>query len=75
MNGGTSTTELAGDLLRGAEQIALFVFGSTDECYKRKIYHWAETSRIPFFKLGSMICCRRSTLLNWISNQEAIPNK
>jgi hypothetical protein len=58
---------LSGDL-RGAEQIAEFVYGSPRE--RRKIYHLVETSRLPVFRLGAALCARKSTLLTWIDAQE-----
>ncbi|MBY6240035.1 DNA-binding protein [Methylosinus sp. Sm6] len=60
--------ELSGDLLRGADRIAEFLFGDASE--RRKVYHLAETSRLPVFRLGSMLCARRSVLLEWIRHQE-----
>ena len=60
--------ELADDLLRGAEEIAEFIFGTKKS--KRKIYHLAESSRLPLFRLGSVLCARRSTLLAYIAGQE-----
>jgi hypothetical protein len=60
---------LADDILRGAEEIAAFLFGSTRQ--RRKVYHLAETSRMPCFRLGAVLCARRSTLLGWIEEQEA----
>lgn len=60
--------EFSGDLLRGADRIAEFLFGSATE--RRKVYHLAETSRLPVFRLGSMLCARRSVLLEWIGDQE-----
>lgn len=62
------TGELASDLLRGAEEIAHFVFG--DASHRRKVYHLAETSRLPVFRLGSLLCARRSVLMAWIAAQE-----
>ncbi|MGC8535508.1 MAG: hypothetical protein ACP5QR_08225 [Rhizomicrobium sp.] len=62
-------TEFATDILRGAEAIAEFLFGSPDE--RRKVYHLAATSRLPTLKLGSMICARKSVLLKWIEDQES----
>ncbi len=59
---------LGSDLLRGADQIAEFMFGTPIE--RRKIYHLAETSKIPVFRLGALLCARRSTLLTWIEAQE-----
>lgn len=60
--------DFASDLLRGAEQIASFLFG--DPAQRRKVYHLVETSRIPIFRLGSLVCARRSILLAWIASQE-----
>ena len=60
--------EFAKDMLRGASEIANFLFG--DPAMRRKVYHLADTSNIPVFKLGSMICARKSMLLAWIRRQE-----
>lgn len=62
---------LANDLLRGADEIATFMFGSAR--HRRKIYYLTgEASRgLPHFKMGSLICARKSTLLRWIAEQEA----
>jgi hypothetical protein len=59
---------LAHDLLRGADQIADFLFG--DASQRRKVYYLAETSRLPVFRLGSKLCARRSVLMAWIVSQE-----
>jgi hypothetical protein len=37
---------------------------------RRTIFHWAETSRMPIFKLGATLCARKSVLLQWIAEQE-----
>jgi hypothetical protein len=60
--------ELADDLLRGADEIAAFIFGTPES--RRKVYYLAECCRLPVFRLGSMLCARRSVLLNWIAGQE-----
>ena len=60
--------DFAADMLRGADEIAGFLFG--DAVHRRKVYHLASTSNLPHFKLGSMICARKSALLNGIKNQE-----
>ena len=65
---GTKPGALADDLLRGADEIAEFVFG--DPKGRRKIYYLAECSRIPVFRIGSVLCARRSVLLEWITAQE-----
>jgi hypothetical protein len=56
------------DLLRGGEKIAEFLFGDPE--HRRKVYHLAETSRLPVFRLGKQLCARRSTLLDWVARQE-----
>lgn len=60
---------LADDLLRGAEYIAEFIFG--DRRQRRKIYHMVETQSLPTFRLGGILCARKSTLLRWIAEQES----
>jgi hypothetical protein len=60
--------EFGSDLLRGAGEIAYFFF--KDRKRRREIYHLVATSRLPVFKLGSMICARRSVLLMWVQDQE-----
>lgn len=60
---------LASDLLRGAHQIAAFLYGSAAE--RKKVYHLVRTARLPVFRLGSLLCARRSVLLAWIEEQEA----
>lgn len=61
--------ELADDILRGADEIAEFIFGERDS--RRKVYYLAECSRLPVFRLGSVLCARKSVLLKWISGQES----
>ncbi len=60
---------LGSDLLRGADQIATFMFGAPTE--RRKIYHLADTSKLPVFRLGALLCARKSTILTWIEAQES----
>jgi hypothetical protein len=55
-------------LLRGAKEIAQFLFGSNE--HRRKVFHLVATSNIPVFKLGAMICARKSILREWIEAQE-----
>ena len=63
---------LAVDLLRGADEIAEFVFG--DPSQRRRVYYRASEAkpgdRLPLFKIGSEICGRRSTLLRCVEEQE-----
>ena len=60
--------DLSDDILRGANAIAGFLFGNAAQ--RRKVYHLAETSRLPVFRLGSVLCARRTVLLSWIADQE-----
>lgn len=63
----TTPQELADDLLRGADEIAAFIFGSKGS--RRKVYYLAEAFHLPVFRLGAVLCARRSLLLRWISGQ------
>jgi hypothetical protein len=67
-NIGQQFNGLAPDLLRGADQIADFMFG--ESTHRRRVYHLAESSRLPVFRLGSVLCARRSVLMAWIAAQE-----
>jgi hypothetical protein len=59
---------LAGDILHGADGIAKFLYG--DRKLRRKVYNLVETARLPHFRLGAVICARKSVLLSWITEQE-----
>lgn len=59
---------LADDILRGADEIAEFLFGAPK--YRRKVYYLAECTKLPIFRLGSVLCARRSVLRSWIAGQE-----
>jgi hypothetical protein len=61
--------DLADDILRGADEIAEFIFG--ESASRRKVYYLAECTKLPVFRLGSVLCARRSVLLNWITAQES----
>ena len=65
----STSPELSDDLLRGADEIAEFIFGARGS--RRKIYYLAETSHLPVFRLGAVLCARRSVLLRWIAGQES----
>lgn len=63
--------KLADDLLRGADAIAEFMFGSASE--RRKVYYLANTGKRnsrPVFRMGSVLCARKSSLIQWIEAQE-----
>lgn len=59
---------LSDDMLRGAEAIAEFLFG--DAKLRRKVYHVVECGKLPTFRLGAILCARKSKLLEWIEQQE-----
>jgi hypothetical protein len=60
--------DLAGDLLFGAEAIAQFVFGRKSE--RRKIYNLGETGALPTFRLGRVLCARRSSIEAMIARRD-----
>lgn len=59
---------LSGDIVRGADGIAAELFG--DPKQRRRVYYLAEKHGLPVFRLGSILCARRSTLAAWIAAQE-----
>jgi hypothetical protein len=66
------THDLASDLLEGAERIAAFM-GVPIRTIYRLSSEVPPARRPPFFKLGSnCLCCRKSALLRWIEQQEAL---
>ena len=67
---GEARPTIADDLLRGADEVARFVFGSPK--HRRKIYYYATDAktRMPVFRIGAVICARKSTLIEWIEQQE-----
>ncbi|HEY3778597.1 MAG TPA: hypothetical protein VGL35_11125 [Rhizomicrobium sp.] len=60
---------LADDILHGADQIAVFLFG--DRRQRRRVYYLKESGQLPTFEMGG-ICARKSTLLAWIAQQESL---
>jgi hypothetical protein len=61
--------DLADDILHGADEIAAFIYG--ERGLRRKVYYLAECSKLPIFRLGSVLCARKSVLLDFISGQES----
>jgi hypothetical protein len=65
---------LASDLLHGAAQIANFMFGDPSE--RRRVYYLSEeargANRLPCFRLGHIVCARKSTLMRWITEHERV---
>ena len=70
------------DMILQAENIALYIFRQFIEGtmgkdrekaiqkYRRKVYHLAETSRLPVFRLGTTLGARKSALKKFIEDQE-----
>jgi hypothetical protein len=58
------------ELLGGANQIAMFLFGASDPRRRRRVYHLAERDDFPGFKLGKTLYVRTSSLLDWLENCE-----
>ncbi len=56
--------EGAPDLLYGVPAIASFL-GLTDA----QVYHLAR-GKLPTFKIGGKVCARRSSLSDWLAEQE-----
>ena len=61
-------TDSISDLLQGAEEIAGYLLG--DPSRRTRIYHLIEQERLPVFRLGVILCARKSSLLAWIEDQE-----
>ncbi|MDV3253689.1 DNA-binding protein [Devosia sp. BK] len=59
------TDDISEDLLFGADAIAEFL--GTD---RRQVYHFHQMQYLPIFRIGSTLCCRRSTIANWILERE-----
>lgn len=65
----SSDETLGDDLLQGADQIAQFLFG--DPKKRRRVYHLAERSGLPVFRMGgATLFARKSTLRSFIAEQE-----
>ncbi|MEF2557591.1 DNA-binding protein [Aurantimonas sp. C2-5-R2] len=56
---------LAADLLKGADAIADYTGFD-----RRSVYHFASKGGLPTFRVGALICARKTTLMAWISEQE-----
>jgi hypothetical protein len=59
---------IAGDILYGADEIALFLFG--DRKHRRRVYNLVDGNALPTFRIGVNICARKSVLIAWIATQE-----
>ena len=53
------------DLLFGADAIAKFL-----RMTRRQVYHCASMEHLPIFRIGSTLCCRKSTVVEWMIDRE-----
>jgi len=68
-----SATNLADDVLVGAEDIAVFLYGPDEglkETNLRRVYHGIARGDIPTFKIGGKRHARKSTILQRIAGEE-----
>lgn len=76
---GDGQTTLAGDLMTGAAQIAKFLWGGDGSREQRRVYYLADPARgpnrLPTFRMGSMICGRKSSFKAWMSERESADAK
>lgn len=63
------SSPIASDIICGAEAIATELLGDAKK--RRQVYYLAEKHSLPVFRMGGMLCARRSKLLSWIESQEA----
>jgi hypothetical protein len=63
-----NTPAFADDIIRTAAKIAVHMHG--DASMRRNIYYLAQSSNLPFFRIGSVLCIRRSALDRFIAAQE-----
>lgn len=56
------------DLLKGADQISDFMFGTTTE--RRQVYHLVDHHGLPVVKAGKKLYARKASLVEWIESRE-----
>jgi len=61
----------AEELLITVEEIAMFMFGKTDQFTLRRTRHLIELKVIPSFKLGGLVAARRSSIKRAIDELES----
>lgn len=61
----------APDLLRGAGEIAEFIYGRDTPANRRRIYNLGKTSKVPLIKLGGNVAAKRSSLDRFFAAQES----
>jgi hypothetical protein len=57
--------DISQDLIFGADAIADFL-----GIERRQVYHAHQMEHLPIFRIGSTLCCRKSTIANWITERE-----
>lgn len=71
---GANATGLSDDpVIVGAEEIAKVIYGEVEGQRAgniRRIYHAIQKKELPTFSLGGRVHARRSTIENWIAQQE-----
>ena len=65
MQTASNDNHLAEDILRGAGAIAAFLGFP-----RRTVYHAAAKGHLPTFRIGDLVCARKSTLTAWVAEQE-----
>lgn len=60
---------LGDDLLYGAKAIADYMFGDDSKKIQRRVYNYCANKQIPFFKMGSTVCAKKSRIDEWIEKQ------
>lgn len=58
------------ELISGGDNIARFLFGSTEERFRREVYHLSENHELPTFKVGAKMYARKHRLREWIKARE-----
>ncbi|TDR89125.1 DNA-binding protein [Enterovirga rhinocerotis] len=66
---------LADDLMRGADAIRRFMFGEAKDeqqaaSDRRTVYHLLTKGELGLFKIGGVVCGRKSTMLAKIAEAE-----
>jgi hypothetical protein len=68
MTGSAAGAEIAPDLLRGAAEIAAFLYGTPAAA--RRVYALRARDRLPLVRIGGRLCARRSILRAWLAERE-----
>jgi hypothetical protein len=73
MLGGAMSDDPKLDLLRGADQISDFMFGTKNE--RRQVYHLVDHHDLPVVKAGKKLYARKASLIEWTENREGKPKR